>query len=418
MFALVDATGAYASMEKVYDPSIRFRPVTVLTNNDGITCAICPIAKRLGVPKFEPYFKIKDFLHKHRVVVRSSNYELYAYISEQMMNVIARFCDNHYVYSIDESFLHFDHYQTIIDNWYQYGHTIRRAVWKETRMPVGVGFGSTLTLAKAANHAAKKLDGFDGVAVIDSEQNRQAILRRMALDDVWGIGSRLAKRLSLLGLKSAWDLSCQNPKQMRKQFSVTVERTVNELNNIPCLAWDEVKKIKKEIFSTRSFGQRITQINDLRSALTSHASIVVRKVRRQGSLIKRLSIFASSSPHDDSFFRRGLMYEFPVATSDISIVASAIHSALYELYQPGVPYYRCGVGAIQMEADEHFQADLFLNSLDNRKLMDCYDSINHRFGHGSLKVASEGIEKKWAMRRELLSPRYTTAWHHLPKIQC
>jgi DNA polymerase V len=414
----VDATGAYASMEKVYDPSIRYRPVCVLTNNDGIVCAICPIAKRLGVPKFEPYFKIKSMLEKHHVVVRSSNYELYAQISEQMMSVIARYCDNNYVYSIDESFLHFEHYQSVIDDWYQYGHIIRRAVWKETRMPVGVGFGSTLTLAKAANHAAKKLDGFDGVAVIDSEARRQAILKRMALDDVWGIGSRLAKRLSLMGLKSALDLACQNPKQMRKHFSVTVERTVNELNGIPCLAWDEVKQAKKEIFSTRSFGQRITKIDELRSALTTHAAIVVRKVRRQDSLIKQLSIFASSSPHDDSFFRRSLVYEFPVATSDLSIVAGAVQSVLNELFYAGVRYYRCGVGAIKMETSEHFQADLFLNSLDNRKMMDCYDSINHRFGDGTLQIASEGFGKKWAMRRELLSPRYTTAWHHLPKIQC
>jgi len=418
MYALADITGAYAAMEKVFDASIRFRSVCVLSNNDGCVVAICPMAKKIGVPKFEPYFKIKYFLQKHDVVVRSSNYELYQSISDKMMRVIARFADNHYVYSIDESFLHFDNYKRIIDDWHQYGHVIRRTVWKETRMPIGVGFGPTLTLAKAANHAAKKLDGFDGVAVIDSEPARKAILSRMACDDVWGIGSRLAKRLSLLGVNSALDLANQPPKQMRKHFSVNVERTINELNSIRCLEWDEVKQAKKEIFSTRSVGKRITQKYDLRFALTSHVAIVVRKSRRQGSLIKRISAFAASSPHDDSFFTRSQVYEFPVATSDISVVAAAVLVMLDELYQSGINYYRCGVGAIQLESGEHIQSDLFLKSPDNMKLMDCYDSINKRFGNGSLQLASEGFEKKWSMRRELLSPRYTTAWHHLPKIYC
>jgi DNA polymerase V len=160
MYALVDAVAFYASCEKVFDPSIRNKPVVVLTNNDGCICAVCPIARRLGIPKFKPYFQMRSFLAKHNVVVRSSNYELYADLSERMMNVIARFCDNHYVYSIDESFLHFDNYHNYIKDWHDYGHKIRRAVWKETKLPVGVGFGISPTLSKAANHAAKKIIGF------------------------------------------------------------------------------------------------------------------------------------------------------------------------------------------------------------------------------------------------------------------
>ncbi len=172
MFSLIDAVAFYARVEKVFDPTIRDKPVVVLTNNDGCICAVCPMARELGIPKFIPYFKIKSFLAKHNVVIRSSNYELYADLSERMMNVIARYSDRHYVYSIDESFLHFRNF-TCIDDWYKYGHVIRKAVWRETRLPVGVGFGSTLTLAKAANHASKKLSGFDGVAVINDEGSRK-----------------------------------------------------------------------------------------------------------------------------------------------------------------------------------------------------------------------------------------------------
>jgi len=183
MYALVDAVSYYASAEKVFDPSIRNKPVVVLTNNDGCICAVCPIARKLGIPKFIPYFKIKWFLQKHGVVVRSSNYELYADLSERMMNVISRFCDNQYVYSIDESFLHFKNYGCISD-WHKYGNEIRKAVWRERRLPVGVGFGVTPTLAKAANHAAKKLSGYNGVAVIDSNQTSKEILNRMSVTDV------------------------------------------------------------------------------------------------------------------------------------------------------------------------------------------------------------------------------------------
>jgi len=169
MYALVDAVSFYASAEKVFDPSIRNKPVVVLTNNDGCICAVCPIARRLGIPKFIPYFQVKSLLEQHGVVVRSSNYELYADLSDQMMNVMSRFCDNQYIYSIDESFLYFDHYESCIKDWHEYGQKIRKAIWKETRLPVGVGFGETATLSKAANHAAKKLSGFNGVAVIDSQ---------------------------------------------------------------------------------------------------------------------------------------------------------------------------------------------------------------------------------------------------------
>jgi len=417
MYALVDAVSYYASAEKVFDPSIRNRPTVVLTNNDGCICAVCPIAKQLGVPKFKPYFQIKNFLAKHNVVIRSSNYELYADLSEKMMSVIARYSDNFYVYSIDESFLQFKNF-AFIDDWHQYGHEIRKAVWKETRLPVGVGFGTTPTLAKAANHASKKLSGFDGVAVIDDNNSCKEILSRMALTDVWGIGSRLGKRLAILGIRNAWELANQSPKSMRSQFGVVVERTINELNGVPCLNWDDVKQDKKEIFSTRSFGQRITDYNALKAAITSHGCIVARKLRRQRSLIKRLLIFAASSPHDDNYYKKSLIYEFPVATDNTLKIASAIAYVFNEIYLPGVNFYRCGVGAIELENLQFQQQDMFNATVNNPELMKCYDIINNRYGNGTVEVAAAGRAEKWQMRRSFLSPSYTSKWKDIPKIQC
>jgi DNA polymerase V len=418
MYALVDAVSFYASAEKVFDPSIRRKPVVVLTNNDGCICAVCPLARKLGIPKFQPYFQVKNLLAKHSVVIRSSNYELYADLSEKMMNVIARYCDNHYVYSIDESFLQFKNYDGLIKDWHQYGHKIRRAIWKETRLPVGVGFGTTPTLAKAANHAAKKLSGYDGVAVIHDDASRKAILSRMSLTDVWGIGSRLAKRLTVMNIYSAWDLANQDAKQMRRQFSVVVERTVNELNGIACLNWDEVRADKKEIFSTRSFGQRVVNYNALKAAIISHGCIVGRKVRQQGSLVKKLLIFASSSPHDDNYYKKSFIYEFPVATDNTLKIAAAITHIFDAVYLSGVYFYRCGVGAIALESRQFQQQDMFSATVNNPELMNCYDSINRRYGNGSIEIAAVGQKQIWQMRRHFLSPAYTSCWQDIPKIIC
>ncbi len=405
-------------MEKAYDPSIRKRPVCVVSNNDGAIVAMCPIAKRLGIPKFSPLFKVRDLLHKHNVVVRSSNYELYADISAKMMNVIGQFSDTQYIYSIDECFLSFDNHSSLIKSWYDYGHKIRRAVYKQTKMPVGVGFGPNLTLSKAANHAAKKLSGYDGVAVMDNDAHRLSILKRMATTDVWGIGSRLGKRLDIMDIHTGYQLGIQDPKRMRKCFSVVVERTVNELKGIRCLSWDLTPPAKKEIFSTRSFGKRITEPAPLIAALASHGNTITRKARKQGSLIKRIMVFASSSPHDNTPYSKSIRIEFPMATDNTLVIVQAISASVANLYVPGVQFYRCGVGAIELESAKHRQSDLFSVSADNPALMNCFDSINTRFGSGSMKLAIESHNKKWNMRREFLSPCYTSRWADIPTIIC
>ncbi|GAA6204285.1 Y-family DNA polymerase [Thalassotalea sp. SU-HH00458] len=418
MYCLVDATSFYASVEKVFDPSIRNKPVVVLTNNDGCICAACPIAKKLGIPKFTPYFQIKDLLHKHGVVIRSSNYELYADLSERMMTIIARYCDNQHVYSIDEAFLYFDRFHQVIDNWYDYGHQIRKAIWKEIRLPVGVGFGITATLAKAANHASKKLDGFDGVAVIDDINSAAPILQRMQTSEVWGVGSRISKRLAAQHIYSAFDLAQQNPKDIRQQFSVMSERTVNELNGISCLTWDEVKEPKKEIFSTRSFGERISDYHVLKAALCSHASIVAKKLRQQSSQVKKLMVFASTSPHDDYYYKQAIVYSLVVPSNSASYLANIVSLVLPQIYQAGVNFYRCGVGAIELASDQFKQGDLFSVEKSDPALMQCFDTINKRYGAGAINIASAGQTEKWNMKRQFLSPQYTTNWRDIPKIRC
>ena len=418
MYALVDAVSFYASAEKVFDPSIRNKPVVVLTNNDGCICAVCPIARKLGIPKFVPYFQIKNLLLKNNVVVRSSNYELYADLSERMMNVISRFCDDQYIYSIDESFLLFENYNNVIQDWHKYGHEIRQTIWKETKLPVGVGFGTTPTLAKAANHAAKKLPGYNGVSVIDSKSSANEILKKMKVSDVWGIGRKISKRLESQGINNAFQFSTLDPRAVRREFSIVTERTLNELNGLTCMSWDEVREAKREIFSTRSFGQRIENIHSLHAALAKHGAIVGKKVRLQSSLVKKLLIFASSSPHDDFYYKQSLIFEFPVATDNSCDISRAISSVLNEIFKPGIRFYRCGIGAIQLESRQFKQPDLFMPDNSKPELMKCLDTINNRYGQGTLKLGSEGKSENFKMRREFLSPQFTSKWKDIPKIHC
>lgn len=425
MYALCDANSFYASCEKVFDPSIRNKPVVVLTNNDGCICAACGIAKQLGIgKKFVPFFQMADQLYKAGAVIRSSNYELYADLSQRMMDVCATFGPEQHIYSIDECFLKFslaDHsfiHNETNNGWFEYARKIRRAVWQQVRLPIGVGIGTTPTLAKAANHASKRLKGFRGVAVISNDQQRQHILSNMAVQDVWGVGSKIAKRLALMGINNAWQLANCKPALIRKSFSVVLERTVRELNGEVCLNWDDVRSNKKEIFSTRSFGQRITDITELRLALSRHAAIAASKARAQKSLVKQMIIFAGSSPHDENYYKQSQLQRFVIPTNDTRYICQAAAYASEKIYQPNIRFYRCGVGLLELVDESSYQFDLFDQSKDNPKLMSCMDSINKRYGSDTLQLAGQGINRSWAMKRQFLSPQYTTRWRDLPKIQC
>jgi DNA polymerase V len=422
MYALCDVNSMYASCEKVFDPAIRKRPVVVLTNNDGCICAACGIAKQMGVgKKFVPYFQVKDQLEQAGAVIRSSNYELYAELSQRLMETCARFAPHSNIYSIDEIFLYYGKHTTYIppEGWLEHARKIRKTVWREVRLPIGVGMGRTPTLAKAANHAAKRIDGYNGVAVIDTEFTRKHILSNMKATDVWGIGRKLGARLKDLGILTALQLANQPPALMKKQFSILVESTVHELNNKIMLNWDDVRAPKKEIYSTRSFGQRITDSVQLRFALASHVEIAARKLRKQNSLAHSLTIFATSSPHDSNgYYRKSVFHHFSVPTSDSRVIMAACSEAVDTIFKKGIKFYRCGIGLLDISDATNVQHDLFSQSQDSPELMRLMDSINMKYGRETVQLAGRGIEHKFAMRREFLSPQYTTRWSDIPRVYC
>ncbi|WP_415892046.1 Y-family DNA polymerase [Neptuniibacter sp. PT8_73] len=418
MYALIDASGMYASCEKIFDPTIRKRPVVVLSNNDGCIVATCPIAKKMGIPKFGPYFKIKDQLDRAGVVAKSSNYELYADISSRMMELCASFAPEQHVYSIDECFLRFDHYIPP-EGWYELGMKIRRKVWKEVRLPVGVGFGPTPTLAKAANHASKKLPGFSGVAVIDNDQIRKQILQQMEIRDVWGVGRRIGERLNLLGVKTAWQLAQTKPALMKKHFSILIANTAEELNGLTRISWDDVRSPKKQIYSTRSFGQRITGLTDLKQALATHATIAAQKLRAQESATSNIIVFAHNSIHDkESFFKRSAFHQFATPTCDTAVIVKVTSQLAEQIYQAGIRYYKAGIGLLEISTATPYQPDIFTPCADQPELMRCLDQINSKYGRDTLHLARQGIQQNFKMKRELLSPRYTTRIEDIPVIGC
>ncbi|MCU8005267.1 Y-family DNA polymerase [Shewanella sp. SM96] len=416
MYGLIDANSFYVSCEMVFRPDLRGLPAIVLSNNDGCCVAINRAAKSVGVKKFAPYFEQQHLCRRHNVQVFSSNYALYADLSAKMMQVIGRFAPEQYVYSIDESFVSFQHCAAIPD-LNAHCTLLRRAVWRECRLPVCVGVGETLTLAKLANHAAKQLAQYKGVCVIDNDAQRIEILKSMPVDEVWGIGRKLTVKLGLLGVHTAYDLAQLAPKVARQHFSIDVERTVRELNGQICKTWDVTKADKQQIFSTRSLGERICTREHLHQALAKHAAIAGAKVREQGSLCKTMVVFDANSTHDPQpmYFKR--LVQFTCATDDSRELCAAVSRELSNLYRPGVRYYRIGVGLIDLCPKTSVQYDLFNAPKSDPNLMKIFDSLNNRYGRDVLYIAAQGSDQHWTMRREFLSPQYTTRWSDIPTVK-
>ena len=407
----------YASAEKIHCIQARKRGCLVLSNNDGCVVAMCRLAKaKLGNVKFQPYFKIQKQVEAAGVMAFSSNYELYSNKSAAIMDILSRYSSNQHEYSIDESFLHFDSVPG--SGWWTLGKEIRRVIWQEVRLPVCVGYGTSATLAKAANHYAKKHRDTGGVCVIQ-DHNRQQVLESMAIEDVWGIGSRLGAKLKVMDIDTAWKLARQPAKMMRKQFSVNMERTVRELQGEACLTWDDVRAPKKQIYSTRAFGEKVSDIESLKQSLVFHAETVAKKARSQDSLVKMIVAFAHSSPFANTdIYRKSIHHEFFDATADSRDLANAASQAAEQIFRPGVVFHKSGIGAIELVDAKMYQRDMFAGVGRNPGVMKAIDTINSRYGSDSVTLAGRGINNRWAMRRELKSPNYTSSWCDIVKVIC
>ncbi len=422
LIALVDCNNFYVSCERVFRPDLWHKPVAVLSNNDGCIVARSQEVKNLGIKMATPVHQVKHLIRRHRIHLFSSNYTLYADMSHRVMQTLEDFSPQIEVYSIDESFLDFSGiYSPDIT---AYGQQIRKSIYQSTGIPVCVGIAPTKTLAKLANYAAKKWKKTDGVLDLSCPIRRNKLLRLVPVNEVWGIGSRTAKRLHIMGIYTAFDLAVQAVENIQAQFNIVVARTVLELKGTACLSLADIPPAKQQIVCSRSFKRRLTDYSELAEALTSFGSRVAEKLRQQQSITGSITVFIRTSPHnpDEPQYQRSIQCILKQATQDTRHIISTAKRLLTEIYKSGYRYQHCGVqlGHIQ-PFTQPYQLDLFALTEDSQSqsddLMNTIDRINHRFPQG-IAMSSAGIKSRWQTPVEFLSKRYTTHWNELPIVKC
>jgi DNA polymerase V len=418
--ALVDCNNFYVSCERVFNPRLEGVPVVVLSNNDGCAVARSGEVKALGIKMGEPWFKMKDIAKKHGIVAYSSNYTLYGDLSARVMSILSNFSPNQEIYSIDECFLDLAGFDpaTLMD----YGQKIRQTVKQGVGIPVCVGIADTKTLAKLANHCAKKgFAGKDGVCDFGrlTEQQLSTLFAGIPVGEVWGIGRRITARLGEMGINTIEDLRRADPEYIRQQFSVVVERTVKELNGIACIELEEVGVPRQQIMVSRSFGSEVTQLSDLSESVSYFTSRAAEKLRHDGSVASSLCVFVRTNPFKEEApqYQRSMIVPLFQPTDDTTKLVHASLQGLKAIFRVGYGYKKSGVFLMGLQSKEMLQATLFDDPVEQARsdsMMRVMDEINRKMGQGSVTVAASGIRQRWAMRRERKSPSFTTEWSELP----
>lgn len=408
MFALVDGNNFYASCERVFNPAYNDRPVVVLSNNDGCVIARSNEAKALGIRMGAPAFEFEKTYKEHGVIVKSSNYALYGDMSNRMANILKQFTPDVEVYSIDESFLQFNGFELYDLN--NIGLEMRARVLKWIGIPVSIGLAPTKALAKVANKIAKKYhEQTKSVYSIDTEEKRIKALKWTKIDDVWGIGRRISKKLQAIGVNNAYEFTQLPDEYIRTEFSVVGLRLKKELSGISVLSLEEVAD-KKNIACTRSFAKPLMELKELEERVSTYSSKCAEKLRKQGSHCNHLMVFIHTNPfrQDQPQYAKNVIIKLPYpSSSDITLSQYAI-KGLRAIFKKGYSYKKAGIVVGGITPDSDYQINMFVNENPKHKeLMISMDKINSKYGTKLVKLASQG-KRTWTMRQEKLSPNFTT----------
>jgi len=411
----------YASCEEIFRPDIQGKPVVVLSNNDGCVIAQNKLAKEtLDIYMARPWFEIKEVAEKLGTVVFSSNYELYANMSNRFSAVLSRYSPRMEKYSIDEVFLEMT---GIKANYTDYGQEIKRDVRDSMGLPICVGFGHSKTLAKLANHCAKKQPHWNGVCDLTSmsEDEVDTILAELPVGKVWGVGNRLEAKLNEVGVFNVLRLKNADPKRIRDKFGVLLERTARELSGEVWIEMEDELPEAKQVMSSRSFGVRASTMEDLSQAIAFHAGIAAERMRSKGLYANGVYVFAQNSPHDQADFYPGqLAVGFPAPTNSTTKITKAALWLLKKIYRPGIYFQKCGVMLLDTVSSGGLQSDMFGFTEGDPKseaLMEVIDRIKQKYPNSPVKSASEGKVQAWKMQRNYLSPNYTGNWNDLLKVK-
>ena len=411
--ALVDVNNFYASCERLFRPDLKGRPIVVLSNNDGCVVARSAEAKAMGIKMGVPYFKIRGEYEAKGGIWFSSNYGLYGDMSHRVMTVLESMSPQVETYSIDEAFLELG--ETWAGNLVEYGLAIRAKVLQWTGLTVGVGIGPTRTLAKLANYAAKKWPQTGGVVDLRDETRRAKLMAITPVDEVWGVGRRLGARFNQQGIQTVADLVSSDTKTMRARYGVVVERTIQELRGHPCADLAIEPDAKQQIVCSRSFGERVTDRTTMYQALADYMARAGEKLRAEQRCCRAVSVFIRTSPFNgnEPYYGDQATTKLAVPTNDTRILLHQIAHLLDMIWRDGYRYQKGGVMLGQFTPIENQQGDLF-DTGSNDRLMEVLDKINNS-GLGKVRFASQGLDQhEWLMKRERLSPGYTTRWEDLP----
>ena len=423
LIALVDCNNFYASCERVFRPDLIGKPVAVLSNNDGCIVARSQEVKALGIKMGVPVHQVNDLIQQHHIQLFSSNYTLYADMSQRVMSTLSEFAPEMEIYSIDEAFLELSNVYPCKLDPEAYALQIKHTVYRNTGIPVGIGMGPTKTLAKLANFAAKKWPHTKGIVNLTDSRRRYKLMRIVPVNEVWGIGRKLSQRLNALGIHTVLDLASQDPEYIQQQFNVVVARTVLELNGTACLDLETITPNKQQIISSRSFGDKLLTYEQLARAIADYASRASEKLRRQHSLCRHISIFIHTNPFSqtDSQYYRSAARKLITHSNDVRLISKTATHLLNEIFQAGYKYHKCGVVLSDIKtATQPAQIDLFHQSdqaSDNPELMRTLDAINQRFPQSTV-IAAKGFDHNWKAKADHATPHYTTDWQQLAHAYC
>ncbi|HCG3356028.1 DNA polymerase V subunit UmuC [Acinetobacter baumannii] len=412
VFFLIDVNNMYVSCERVFAPSLNDKPVIVLSNNDGCAVARSNEAKSLNIKMGVPLFQIKDIVQQHNVIVLSSNYAMYAEMSRRFHTILASYVTAEEVepYSIDECFVDFTAYEKNFD-LEKVGQQMRQQIWKWLGLPVCVGIGRSKTEAKIANHIAKKNPGFNSVCDLVNMDpcNKEYYFAQIDVSEVWGIGRKHSKKLQSMGINTVLDLACTEPREMQKKFSIVMARTIYELQGISCIEIEHTPPSKKQIVASRSFGGRVTELMDLKEAISMYAQDACKRLRDEGLLCGCMIAFVQSNPFDPNvpFYNKSITGLFSEPTDCAVDFVKAATRMLNDIYKEGIKYKKCGVVLTCLEPKSGHTYDLLTDFKQIEKkecLMQAMDGIHSKFGKKKLGVGPCYVPgRTWSMSRDKLS---------------
>ena len=421
VIALADLNNAFVAMERIFDPRLHNVPVVTASNNDSMIIARSYEAKALGIKMAQPYFQVKHF-EKQGLVARSANFPLYSNISARFVATLESFSDQVSQYSVDECFFILNQKETL--GLEGYAKTIKDTLYKHLQLPAGIGISSTKTLSKVANYAAKKYPATGGIVnLFGDDDKRRRLLNIVPVGEVWGCGKATTKKLLSVGIETALELANLEPARARDQYGINLFKTINELNGIESVEFEPDYSISQSIIASRSLGEKTDDKAALLSSIASHVSRATLKLRDQGAVAKTLSVSIQTSlfAKNEPSYSKEESFTFGHALSDSRRILKEATRLFENIYRPGYRYSKTGIRLGKIISENDVQEDLFSSEENDEKsdsLMAAIDSLNSRFGKGTLKIATETSNKKWTPQSSWRSPNYTGSWDELPIVKC